>query len=343
MRSKRAVPTILFAALLVPLFMLATPYAAMIISEPPLLFLAPVSHRHLHRSTEIPYHTQEVLAPANLLMPPTQHWVAANPLKGRLGNQLFIAASSHGIAKLRGALWCLEHLSVLDQALLWTERPKPCPLDVGYFQPLTEMGRHARFSRLLIESSQGSNVTVGVYLQSFRYFHDNGSLPFTLRTAEWGKQWAARHGINAGIHVRRGDFLTDQYHTDLLPPTEYYAAAIKHLKSLTSEKLVFFVSTDDLPWVRSQPMFENMIITEDGRKPEEDMSILAACKHMILSAGTFSWWSAYLSEHRSNQSFKIYYSEPTQEWENGRRVPADHYPHWWVGINRAQVQSIMSQ
>ena len=92
-----------------------------------------------------------------------------------------------------------------------------------------------------------------------------------------------------------------------------------------------------------QLIFGGMVITDDKRKPEEDMSILAACRHMILSAGTFSWWSAYLSPHSDNQSFKIYYAEPKKEWESGRRVPTDHYPPSWIGMNQTQVQSILSQ
>ena len=270
---------------------------------------------------------------------PPQLWVSTNPTVGRLGNQLFIAASSHGIAKRRGAMWCLETLGLLETAVQWIEAPVPCPSNAGQFVTLTEAGRHATYTQTLVDDQRESNITVGGYLQSFKYFANHPEVPFKLKTAEWGRQWVSERKINAGIHIRRGDYITDGYHVDLLPPLEFYAAAIQHLKALALEDLVFFVSSDDLPWVRSQAIFSGMIITEEGRSPEEDMSILAACRHMILSAGTFSWWSAYLSEYRDSQSFKIYYSEPTKEWESGRRVPTDHYPPWWIGLNKNDIRA----
>jgi hypothetical protein len=266
-------------------------------------------------------------------------WVSANPLIGRLGNQLFVAASSYGIAKQRGAEWCLQSTGILDTALDWTEKPMPCPTNVDQFTALTEMGKHASFVPTLLEDSLGSNVSVGLYLQSFKYFK---GIPFSLKAEAWGKQWVSQRGINAGIHIRRGDFLTDEYHMDLLPPLEYYAAAIYHLKNMAkNERLTFFVASEDLAWVRSQSLFDGMVVTEDHRTPEEDMSILAACQHMILSAGTFSWWSAYLSEHKNMESFKIYYSEPTKEWHSGSRVPTDHYPSNWIGIDQDNVRRII--
>ena len=318
----------------------------------PHLFLfklqAPIKTRNPPKSLSIKIHDPPKSLPIKIHYPPTlpprqpQLWVSANPVMGRLGNQLFIAASSHGIAKRRGAMWCLEPLGLLETAVKWIEAPAQCPSNAGQFVPLTEMSRHATYAQTLIEDHKGSNVSVGAYLQSFKYFANNHSkLPFQLSTAEWGRQWVLERKINAGIHIRRGDYLTDGYHADLLPPLNFYAAAIQHLRTLTkNENLAFFVSSDDLPWVRSQSLFSSMIVTEDNRSAEEDMSILAACRHMILSAGTFSWWSAYLSEYRDNQSFKIYYSEPNKEWESGRRVPADHFPPWWVGLDANSIRHL---
>jgi hypothetical protein len=217
-----------------------------------------------------------------------QIWVASR-LEGRLGNQLFIAASVRGIAKHRNARWCLRYLGSLDHAVQWIERPEPCPENIDSFDPLSENMRFAAFVRPILDDKRHSNVSVGTYLQSFKYFHDNG-ISFRLSTKLWGETQASQRGINAGIHVRRGDYLTSENHHGLTPPVEYYKAAILHLKELVSgsESLTFFVSSDDISWVKSQDIFDGMIVTEQGRSPEEDMSILAACKHMILSAGTFS-------------------------------------------------------
>jgi len=274
------------------------------------------------------------------MIPPTNPflWVSAKP-EGRLGNQLFIAASSHGIAQHRGARWCMESLGSLENAVHWLERPEPCPEDYLQFSQLNELGKFAAFVPSMFTGENQSNVSVGTYLQSYRYFSQSG-IPFQLNAQPWGNNWTSQRGINVGIHVRRGDYLTDENHQGLTPPVEYYKVAILHLQALVngSEPLSFYVSSDDIPWIRSQDIFSGMTFTDETHTPEQDMAILSACKHMILSAGTFSWWSAVLS----NQiGYKIYYSEPSTEWDSGRKVQADHYKSDWVGINHKQVMQLL--
>jgi hypothetical protein len=274
-------------------------------------------------------------------LPNPSLWVSAKP-EGRLGNQLFIAASSHGIAHHRGARWCMESLGSLENAVQWLERPEPCPEDYLQFTQLNELGEYAAFVPFMFTSENQSNVSVGTYLQSYKYFSESG-VPFQLNAKQWGNNWTSQRGINVGIHVRRGDYLTDKNHEGLTPPVEYYKAAILLLQSFVndSEPLTFFVSSDDIPWIRSQDIFNGMTLTEEGRTPEQDMSILAACKHMILSAGTFSWWAAYLSPHKGDDTYKIYYSESLHDKTSIFDDLEDHYPGEWIGIDSSKVQSII--
>ena len=84
--------------------------------------------------------------------------------------------------------------------------------------------------------------------------------------------------------------------------------------------------SDDPEWVATQPLFKGMATVD--ATPAQHMAILAACPHMILSVGTFSWWGAYFSK---DSGFKIYYSEHNSE----AFVLADLYPPSWIGINDA--------
>ena len=233
----------------------------------------------------------------------------------------------------------MESLESLENAVQWLEMPEACPGDSLQFIQLNELGKYAAFVPSMFTGENQSNVSVGQYLQSYKYFAESG-IPFRLNAQQWGNNWTSQRGINVGIHVRRGDYLTDGYHEGLTPPVEYYRAAILHLQALVngSEPLAFFVSSDDIPWIRSQDIFNGMTFTDERHTPDQDMAILSACTHMILSAGTFSWWAAFLS---NQDGHKIYYSEARREWDSGRGVQADHYPPNWIGIDHAKVQQLV--
>jgi hypothetical protein len=318
---------IFLATLGVPLMMMLPTYVIFWSSNAPAVGALPVRPRKLLSHDIVP-----ITQPNPLL------WVSAK-LDGRLGNQLFIAAASHGIAQHRGARWCIESLESLENAVKWLEMPEPCPGDSLQFIQLNELGTYAAFVPSMFTGANQSNVSIGYYLQSYKYFAESG-IPFQLNAQQWGNNWTSQRGINVGIHVRRGDYLTDGYHEGLTPPVEYYRAAILHLQALVngSEPLAFFVSSDDIPWIRSQDIFNGMTFTDERHTPDQDMAILSACTHMILSAGTFSWWAAFLS---NQDGHKIFYSGPNREWDSSRGVQADHYPPNWIGIDHAKVQQLV--
>jgi hypothetical protein len=89
-------------------------------------------------------------------------------LHGGLGNQLFQAASSFGIATSRGAQWCIPYLdgSVLQQSVVFLVPPAACvPEGVAVAD---ESGGFMEFQQWMMRGAQ--SVRVGTYLQSYRYF-----------------------------------------------------------------------------------------------------------------------------------------------------------------------------
>lgn len=157
-----------------------------------------------------------------------------------------------------------------------------------------------------------SHTTVGVYLQTWPYFI-NAGLPFQLKDKEWGEQWVSRHSVNVAIHARKPDY-------GLRASETFYIMAVEKLRNLTKpdgEKLRFVITTDDHEWVKSKSVFDGMLVSE-GHSPSQDMAINAACKHMIMSVGTFGWWGAYFNENRR---------DPQSDGQNGYTI------YWMVPFN----------
>ena len=256
-------------------------------------------------------------------------WVAAR-LVARRGNQLFILASSYGIAQARGAQWCIQNMeeSLLSELVVFTTRPLPCPSDV-HFQEVSELGRFMHFEQQML-SSPHKNVVVGTYLQSFKYF---AGIPFRLAKAEWAQHWVLSRNIQVGIHVRRGDMLQPGNTNEAT--AQYFANAIQRLRIMTHwPDLHFVVCTEDPAWVQQQPLFAGMTVTR-GTTPDEDLSILAACKHVIMSVGTFGWWANYLKLER--EGYSLYLDKPFVNIAS-----TDHFPHSWVPVSAREEEIYIS-
>jgi hypothetical protein len=98
---------------------------------------------------------------ANDHAPPAGSWVASLPVN-QFGNQRFVLASTHGIARARSARWCVIFKEKLDKYLSWIDQPEQCPddefwivtfftnvqlvLDTGTFSQMTE--RFKEYARL---------------------------------------------------------------------------------------------------------------------------------------------------------------------------------------------------
>jgi galactoside 2-L-fucosyltransferase 1/2 len=263
------------------------------------------------------------IGPAEL--PPSGIQVSVT-LIGGLGNQLFQAASSFGIATSRGAAWCVTNLhgSVLQRSVDFAVAPAQC--DPGVQRAvLDENGDFLGFQQRMMD--EPSSVHVQHYLQSFRYFAISG-LPFALRTRAYGEAWVREHGVRVGIHVRRTDQLTEA-HGGKDPGVGYFALGLATLRNLTTGLITAVVSTDDVEWVNRQDVFRGMIIRHGG-DPGEDMAVLAACDHLILSIGTFGWWAAY---QKLRPGEVVYYATPFRRPLNYH----DFYPSSWISISDEDV------
>lgn len=102
-----------------------------------------------------------------------------------------------------------------------------------------------------------------------------------------------------GVHLRRGDRAPGGVSFapfSTLPPAYFREAEARF--SGERNFLVFSDTPEDIAWCRDHlGLGEDANVTfGEGRDPILDMFALVKCDHVILSAGTFSWWAGYLGE-----------------------------------------------
>ena len=73
----------------------------------------------------------------------------------------------------------------------------------------------------------------------------------------------------------------------------------------------------------------NVTYCPPGRSAGHDLAVLSMCDHMIVSAGTFGWWAAWLANGTT-----VYFDN----WpRNGTTLDnmfdrRDYYPRHWIPI-----------
>jgi galactoside 2-L-fucosyltransferase 1/2 len=248
-------------------------------------------------------------------------------LTGRLGNQLFQAASSFGIALARGGEWCIPYLkgSVLHSSVRFTAPPRTDCVPEGV-HVADEAGDFLRFQKWMLHEHPGESLRVGVYLQSFHYFSNVSRLPFELNNQASANEWVRGNNITVGMHVRRTDMLENLGND---PTIAYFKEALARMRDalgpIQAKNIV--VCTDDPAWVHTQVEVFGGMIVRTGTDYVEDMAVLAACQHLILSIGTFGWWAAYL---RASPGHTYYYAEPLRKPPSAY---AEHFPATWTPIS----------
>lgn len=96
---------------------------------------------------------------------------------------------------------------------------------------------------------------------------------------------------SVGVHIRRGDYVTLGL---IACNIKYYEACINKMKNLEKDA-VFFIFSDDIPWVKENLKVDAPLVFVDNNNPSpEDMRLLYSCNHFIMSNSTFSWWGAFL-------------------------------------------------
>jgi hypothetical protein len=172
------------------------------------------------------------------------------------------------------------------------------------------------------------------YFLSPRYFEDIQEQirrEFSFREAPTGDNATLMkqilHSEAACIHIRRGDYVQNPQTARLhhVCDIAYYERAIEVLlKAHPDAKL--FVFSDDAEWVKNNLQFPaETVYATPGNEAWQDLQLMAACRHYVLSNSTFSWWAQYLGKTPYSMVLA------PSRWFNDNR-PADYYEPGWTLI-----------
>src|SRR3989344_4310539 len=142
------------------------------------------------------------------------------------------------------------------------------------------------------------------YWQSEKYFRDKSDLikkEFTLKNG-LGKTAQKRtekiqETDSISIHVRRGDYISNlkfsAVHGTL--PLSYYELGMKTVEQKVKNPH-YFLFSDDLEWATQHlsSRFPVTVVTHEEMTENEQMHLMALCKHHIIANSSFSWWGAWL-------------------------------------------------
>ena len=260
---------------------------------------------------------------------------------GRLGNQMFQVAATVGIAH------AMNYKPVISPS---HPLVKYFRINVSTVQPEDTVTINEDLWRNSNMRSAGNcikdyNLTLDGYFQAWTYF---ANIPetirkvFTIRSVylNQAKAFVGRKQEDSttlvGIHVRRGDFLRKgEQDAGFTVANKYYISeAIKFYRN-SCGLVRFIVCSDDLEWSRSN-IREYNVSFSPFQEPVIDMAIMSLCDHVIITSGTFSWWSGWLSG--GQVVYLRDYPRPGSKLANDL-IPDIYYPPAWVGLSNNKTST----
>lgn len=106
---------------------------------------------------------------------------------------------------------------------------------------------------------------------------------------------------SVGIHIRRGDYVTNKGFGGICD-LDYYKRAIEKVGTDGKE---FFIFSNDINWCRGNilPLLNGAtvhFVTENkGKNSHWDMFLMSYCKSLIIANSSFSWWGAVLNRNEN--------------------------------------------
>jgi hypothetical protein len=148
------------------------------------------------------------------------------------------------------------------------------------------------------------------YWQTEKYFKDIEEIlrkelvvksPIGGKDAEIMKIIQSTNSVS--IHVRRGDYVSNSATNDYFGTfgPEYYQKAM----GIIAKKVLnphLFVFSDDHKWVKKNIIlpYPTTYVDHNGAdKNYEDLRLMNACQHFVISNSSFSWWGAWLSKNKN--------------------------------------------
>ena len=226
---------------------------------------------------------------------------------GRLGDQMFMYASTLAFANKYNLIPCIEtYLEPRkDMANMFVGPFEFCENrdhDINWnWEGHCEDEPSKRMPPFSMEGGEGKSVGLWGYMHFAEYFLEIKAKVFETYALVPELQIKAEERLKTygdamlvGVHVRRGDRSSIAGRWDVT----YYERALDYMRkkyTKNGKRIVFIVASDGKDWVKKQDVFQNPDVQVlEGTSYQEDLATLINCNHAILSGGGFGFWFAFL-------------------------------------------------
>lgn len=294
----------------------------------------------------------------------------------RLGNEMFKWASTLGVAHSNNMVACVQDNATkpIHMAKAFVG-PFPTCTDPIHFSNTAKfrLGERYRWGHGLITSSSntytttsatisdeeydGGDVLIDAFPSSFKYFDDEEAIEQVRRAFalqedvqkqvdEFLQPIHAQGKQPVGLHIRRQDYAREwggAGRPTNIPDPSFFTNAMAYIRvKHGADNLIFVVATDDVPWCKQQPFLQGDDVVFAEKDTYLDLSVLAACRHNIVTLGTYGWWGAWLGPGSDSTNRTIVYFGNEHRLDHPRvkkrlqegtlPIKGDRYPAGWVPI-----------
>jgi hypothetical protein len=262
-----------------------------------------------------------------------------------LGNQMFQYAAGRRLAHHHGTAL------ILDVSLYANQPPSSTPrvYELNFFRiraatvqadltrvwmnpPFTVVSESKLFAPNFAKAPDNTYL-VG-YWQSEYYFKGIQSLILSEFTPADSANEAdvitsrkIERSMSVSIHIRRGDYVNNKFHS--LLGLDYYRAAVDAItKKVQSPH--FFVFSDDPEWCGQNLDIGypyTLVTHNSGRRAYWDIILMSRCQHNIIANSSFSWWGAWLNRNPGKIVIapKQWFGDPSVD-------TSDRVPDRWIRL-----------
>lgn len=223
-------------------------------------------------------------------------------LTGGLGNQLFVLASTMGLASKTGMnpAYSLQSFGI--------ENPRKFEIS----DVCTELGivQREEYDYIFHESqlyefeqsvlSSSPNTLLRGYFQNLEYFKHIENDFRNLLLKSWNVTTTLGCIEKIAIHQRRGDYLLPQYSTfHGISTSRYFKSAVRTLRAIWGPlPVVIFSDSPEEGIFLSKEIPDAEYFNDSGLSSTQVLLEIAAYRHLVGSNSSFSWWAAFLANHK---------------------------------------------
>lgn len=177
------------------------------------------------------------------------------------------------------------------------------------------------------------NIYLMGYWQSYKYFEEIKkkiiyAFSFPIPTSKDNVLCMdkIRQSTNSiSIHIRLGDYL-EGINREIyggICTEEYYDAAISYFENKYGN-CTFFLFSNDKDYIKKFLDRENFFIVDCNNEKNAwaDMYLMTQCNHNIIANSSFSWWGAWLNQHKNKEVVA------PKKWINTKEMKDICPPEW---------------